>query len=66
MPGRLVCCKGCGRDTTNRSGYCWGCNCSYNSTRDKLKTVYDVIEEQQTPPPTVQEQYNGETERDDI
>lgn len=67
MPGKkLVCCLGCGRDTFHRSGICRRCFGGYDVS--KLKpSVVDVLQEADDEgPKTTEQEYNGDTERDDL
>ena len=55
--GKLVCCRFCGRDTTNASGYCY---------QHDFQIPYKEHSDDEDEPRTTQEEYNGETVRDDI
>lgn len=57
---RLVCCTFCGKDTWNASKLCNQHDCK------KHDPSYLAEKEEEEENRTVQEEYNGETVRDDI
>lgn len=65
--GKLVCCLSCGKDTMAPSGYCSQCFGGHHKQPDhKRRIVNGLAVEVEREKRTVAEEYNGESERDDI